>query len=301
MSRDFAPPVSSGPFYYSVSSGLWVEINKDTYNSNRHARCSPSRLRSLLTWVDPGPAFTQKGKLKAQLIHYGLKPLTSKAAAKRALLTAIENAEGELKVPDSVKDVERRLKEEYERENVKKEKEYREQKRRREEKKREDSRKRKRVEEELMKEISEDIENLRKKVKTSQGKKSPQKHFDIHNLTGSYRIAAPKVSNGYGCSDPPTFTLAPSSTASRLWGSFHFGVFEGILRSAPLTTIPKIKFQWRGRETGEGVSTYSKENILEVVFLDMDEGKFRGKMYWDYLGTFEVVGKLDRSGKEGLR
>ncbi|KAL9035193.1 MAG: hypothetical protein Q9214_006699, partial [Letrouitia sp. 1 TL-2023] len=189
MSRDFVGPVSSGPFRYSVSSGLLVEIvdHTDTYDIKRHARCSPSYLHSLLTWVDPGPVLTKKGKPKvrqppphedkpahfyeAQLIHYGLEPFTSKAAAKKALLEAIENADGELKVSDSVKNLERRMKEEYDRKKVKKEKEYREERRRREEKEREDTRKRKRVEKELTKEILEDCEKLGKKVKTSPEKK----------------------------------------------------------------------------------------------------------------------------------
>ncbi|KAI4160395.1 MAG: hypothetical protein LQ342_005719 [Letrouitia transgressa] len=92
-------------------------------------------MQSLHTWVDLGPVLTKKGKTKvrqpppredkpahfyeAQLIHYGLKPFTSKETAKKALLEAIENAEGELKVPDSVKKLEREMKEKYERENVK--------------------------------------------------------------------------------------------------------------------------------------------------------------------------------------
>lgn len=88
--------------------------------------------------------------------------------------------------------------------------------------------------------------------------------------------------------------LAPSSTASHLWGSFDFGAFVGKLRSCSSVTPTNgsiIKFLWRGRETGEGVSTYDAENVAEFRF--REDGKFVGTMYWDCLGEFNLVGIKD--------
>lgn len=90
-----------------------------------------------------------------------------------------------------------------------------------------------------------------------------------------------------------TLKFALSSTTKHVWGSFDFGVFEGKLRSSSSITPTNniISFVWRGRETGEGQSTYGAENVAEIEFLG--KGKFRGSMYWDCLGRFELVGKRD--------
>lgn len=52
-----------------------------------------------------------------------------------------------------------------------------------------------------------------------------------------------------------------------------------------------IEFRWRGRETGEGESTFGEENIAKFTFID--SGKFSGNMYWDCVGIFQIVGKKD--------
>ena len=124
----------------------------------------------------------------------------------------------------------------------------------------------------------------------------PQKQLDIATVRGTYTIAAPEVSNGWDCGGPLTLSLEPSLSRSHLWGLFNFGAFEGKLRSCS-TTRPKnntIHFLWRGRETGEGESSYGDENIAEFIFLG--NGKFTGKRYWDCLGTSDLVGKLRESG-----
>lgn len=118
--------------------------------------------------------------------------------------------------------------------------------------------------------------------------------LNVARIQGTYTITAPSVSDGWDCGGPLTLKFAPSSTTSHLWGSFDFGVFKGILRSSP-SIKPKdstIRFLWRGRETGEGESTYGKKNVAEFKFLG-NGNSFAGTMYWDCLGTFNVTGKLD--------
>ena len=126
----------------------------------------------------------------------------------------------------------------------------------------------------------------------------PQKPLDIQKLAGSYIVVAPKVSEGWDCEGPLQLKLAPSSTAKHLWGTFNFGVFEGKMRSQSLDTPTKtnrtIRFHWRGRETGEGESTFGPENIAKFKFLP--SGSFKGRMYWDSAGKFDIKGKLAEGG-----
>jgi hypothetical protein len=152
--------------------------------------------------------------------------------------------------------------------------------------------KRKRDEEELMAEFHE---TTFKKAKPNQvcypPSASPRPPLTLRiainssaliELSGAYTIVAPQVSDGWGCDGPLTLQLAPSSTGAHLWGSFDFGVFEGTLRSHSALPAANntVKFHWRGRETGEGETTYGPENIAEFEFLE--GGKFSGTMYWDF-------------------
>ena len=60
----------------------------------------------------------------------------------------------------------------------------------------------------------------------------------------------------------------------------------------PLNTADNsISLHWRGRETGEGESTFGDENIVRLYF--MKGGMFKGTMYWNCCGEFEVIGKLN--------
>lgn len=163
MSRAFAPPVSSPPFFYSGTSGLYVEIDH-----NRHSRSSSDSIHALLTYKDPGPALTKAGKPKvhqppphkdqpahfytAQLLLYGLKPLKSKQAAKKALLAAL-NGVGGLTVPEDVRKIERDLAAEYEVKNAAAEKEYRKEKLLRKETEAKERKRRRRDEDDLLAEL----------------------------------------------------------------------------------------------------------------------------------------------------
>lgn len=87
--------------------------------------------------------------------------------------------------------------------------------------------------------------------------------------------------------------LCQSQSRRHVWGDFTFGVLTGTFRSEQLsqTRSGKIKCQWRGRETGQGESTFGPKNVLELQFLN--EKTFRGTMYWNCVGTFDIAGKLD--------
>ena len=136
----YASPVSRDGFFHSGDS-FYVEIDK-----HRHGRTDSTALFHLLTYTEPSPLLTKAGTVakrqrlphkdppghfySAQLIHYGLKPMKTKAAAKKQLLASYM-ASGSLVVLQSIMKLEETLKKEYLRANQlaknthKRDKEYR--------------------------------------------------------------------------------------------------------------------------------------------------------------------------------
>lgn len=134
-----------------------------------------------------------------------------------------------------------------------------------------------------------------KKAKAS-SKNSPLAFKDV---SGVYTVLAPAITEQWPNNDHPLLLeLRPSSTESHLWGAFDFGAIEGNMRSKASTDTAanRISFHWRGRETGEGESTFGDENIAELSFTK--GGEFQGAMYCDYVGTFKLTGKLDVKASE---
>ena len=119
--------VTDGPFVYD-QNGLKAKVEHD-YLTYEIGRSSSDHLMYLLTYVYSGPALTKKGKprvrqppphedesfrfYKAQLLHYGLKPSSDKAGAKKALLETAEANGRELKVPAGLSELERELRQKY--------------------------------------------------------------------------------------------------------------------------------------------------------------------------------------------
>ena len=143
----YTPPVTKDDVFFYGSDGFYVEVSENgQYPRHRHSRAEPFRLYALLTYKDQGPILTKKGvpakrqppKYQdesshfycAQLIHYGLKPLKTKVAAKKSLLAAFGTSKV-LRVPKEMVKLEKELKVMYERNNAeakkKREKEKREQ------------------------------------------------------------------------------------------------------------------------------------------------------------------------------
>ena len=126
----FIDPVShDGVFFYHDFGGLFVKVD-----GRRYRRDDPARLHGLLTWVDKGPVLTKKGVPRkrqppphqdesdayytAQLMHLDLKPLKSKAAAKKALLAMFGNGH-DIKVPERLQKLEEDLRNLWDTENEK--------------------------------------------------------------------------------------------------------------------------------------------------------------------------------------
>ncbi|KAK2760706.1 hypothetical protein FQN54_001941 [Arachnomyces sp. PD_36] len=300
------PVARSPPFSYH-GSRLFVD----------HFTRSPSAdLLSLLTYKPPPPLLTKKGKPRvrqppphidespdfyaAQIIHYGLTSSgKGKEDDKAVLLAYGKESGGQFVVPERIREVERRLSDEWREKQREWEKEVEVLEKRRvemrkgmEEREKRQALKRKRREE---KELEDAFEGEYKVKKAKVGEAKPRISLDL--LFGEYTIAAPSLENGWDCYQGLTLKLNLSSSGSHMWGSFDFAIFEGKLRSEKLDKDSfggTIRFHWRGRETGEGESTFGKENVATFTFLD--DGMFRGKMYWDCYGTFELVGKKNVKG-----
>jgi hypothetical protein len=133
-------PISKNGFFYG-SEGLYVEIN-----NHQHTRSDSGSLYHHLRSTTP-PARTKTRRIAgqqpaahkdypghfyiAQLKHYGLPEVKTKHVAKERLLAAFDPTTQTLRVPDHILEIERELRDEYERAVIKEEK----QKQKRDEKK----------------------------------------------------------------------------------------------------------------------------------------------------------------------
>lgn len=98
-----------------------------TFEGHNHPRKEASELHAHLTYVPPPPAINENGKrtwlqpqetyvnypahfYAAQLVHYGIKPLKTKSAAKKKLLYAFSGPDGKtLEVPKSILELEKAM------------------------------------------------------------------------------------------------------------------------------------------------------------------------------------------------
>ena len=110
------------------------------------------------------------------------------------------------------------------------------------------------------------------------------------DLRGNFQIVAPYLSEQFDDAGDMTLTVCPSSTSTHLWARFDFGSVSGIIRSSappPAMTGTACPFFWRGRESGDGITSFGESNTGNIVFLG--DGKIKGRMEW--FGGFDFVGK----------
>ncbi|KAG5652278.1 hypothetical protein H0H81_005590 [Sphagnurus paluster] len=118
---------------------------------------------------------------------------------------------------------------------------------------------------------------------------------------GRYNIVAPYLRDEWpDDTEKMSLKMSISRGKSHFWVWFHFGIVSGIMRSfsAPPTHVgDKVRFQWRGREEGEGEMTYDEANTASITFLG--EGRIRGRMCWNG-ELFEFLGKKARIAEGNL-
>ncbi|KAJ7461491.1 hypothetical protein FB451DRAFT_1371227 [Mycena latifolia] len=297
--QNYAPPIQRDGFSYH-GTNFYVQAA----SRRRIHRADASRLHALLTYTAPPPLLTKAGKVAkrqprphedeseefyaAQVVHYGLPPTTTKAAAKRALLAAF-GGKTTLEVPARIVKLAEDMAKEYGAANKVAKARYLEEKRLGEAKEAERRSKRKR---EIDVAIGEFLQETGNERPVKKGKTQPAQLQANGELSGKFNVLAPFLTEQWedDTRDPMWLKLCPSSTAAHLWGAFDFGVISGVLRStAPLPTCvgEAAAFKWRGRESGTGESTFGADNVVRITFLG--GGKFRAQMDSE-LGNFDLAG-----------
>ncbi|KAJ7766841.1 hypothetical protein B0H16DRAFT_1882834 [Mycena metata] len=290
--RSYAPPIRRDGFMCN-GYDFYVQAANSHLKSRR---ADATDLHALLTYTAPPPVLTKAGKVAkrqprphedqseefylAQVAHHGLKAVKTKDAAKRALLSAF-GSKKTLAVPDRILMLEKEM-------------EKREEKRKEEEKQKKRERERDSA---IEKFLQEGGGPSAKKGKTQGGKLQISAE-----LSGKFKVVAPFLTEQWpelSQDDNMWLKLSPSSTNSRIWGAFDFGLLSGIIRSTtlPLRVGDRVAFFWRGREAGEDISTFGDSNNGTIDFLG--GGKFKATMNSDF-GNFEFAGtKLDGAKANG--
>ncbi|VDC01562.1 unnamed protein product [Peniophora sp. CBMAI 1063] len=240
-------------------------------NRKRYTRTDSQHLYELLNNTDPSRKDETGAFYIAQMIHYGLRPVTTKQAAKRKLLEAFGDGKT-LRVPKRLLGLEEDLKEKWKEEFGWMKERAEEEQRRLEkewEEKTDESRKRKAADE-------ESPGSRRKRAKTRNSGSGEE--LQPTDLACRYTIKAPSIADEWpdDCVRPLKLTLCPSKrTGKHLWGHFHFGVIKGTIRCSrtPSHVGETVDFEWRGHEQGEG-EMYTDVGMLTFL----GDGKICGTM-----------------------
>ncbi|CAI7657337.1 unnamed protein product [Penicillium glandicola] len=99
-------------------------------------------------------------------------------------------------------------------------------------------------------------------------------------LNGTYQVRSPDIEDKWPHAMPSEgITLSLRLNGREIWGTYEFGMFEGVLWMPERPMKPSFErfpFKWRGRETGEG----------EMSFADDQEG------WIEFLGDGDIVGMI---------
>jgi hypothetical protein len=100
-------------------------------------------------------------------------------------------------------------------------------------------------------------------------------------INGLYAMWAPELPRRKECRGPLKMELAMSTTGSHVWGYFDFGeVIHGWLRSSSSIKVMDgtIEFQWRGRDTSTGETSFGKNNVAKFMF--SKGSRIMGSIFW---------------------
>jgi hypothetical protein len=97
---------------------------------------------------------------------------------------------------------------------------------------------------------------------------TPPRPQPLGLLNGRYEISCPDLEDwGYSS---PDFSLILTLDGTFLWGAYDLGMFEGILRIPErpyAASTERFDFTWRGRENGEGETSFGPGNEGWIQFL----------------------------------
>lgn len=282
-------PIKSGSFTFSFPGGLLntgvPRADKKTLSHYLHP-VRPMRKQQLKDWAPP--KLTGKW-CKAQLSHYGIKPLAgSKAELEQRLREAEEN--GLLKKQPA----EIRLLEKYMKKEWKAKKDEADEKLR--------LRLKQDAEEDdgegggfvkmdidfgeasVKKEKRDEKQGVRKR--RAPGTKVTTTAFSKKNILGTWDVSCPEIQTGWARTGNLTMVLFQDTESNSVVGELIFGAMEGVLRlkSNPSTKSPAVAFRWVGAVGGEE-ETQLGERDGEMRFYSRGE-KARGSF-----GSIKGIGR----------
>lgn len=272
-------PIKSGSFTFSFPSGLLntgvPRADKKMLSHYLHP-VQPARKHQFKYWTPP--RLTGKW-CKAQLSHYGIKPLAgSKTELEQRLREAEEN--GLLKKQPA----EMRLLEKYMKKEWKAKKDEA------------DAKLRLRLKQDAEEDDGEeggffkmdinfgevDVKKEKGDGKQGIGKrrvpgtKITTTAFSKKNILGTWDVSCPEIQTGWASTGGLTMVLFQDIESNSVVGELIFGAMEGVLRlkSNPSTKSPAVTFRWAGAVRGEE-ETQLGERDGEMRFYSRGE-KARG-------------------------
>lgn len=280
-------PIKSGSFTFSFPGGLLntgvPRADKKMISRYLHP-VPPTRKYQLKDWVPP--KLTGKW-CKAQLSHYGIKPLAgTKAELEQRLREAEEN--GLLKKqPAEMKLLEKYMKKEW---TAKKDEA--------------DAKLRMRLQEDAEEDDGEDGSYMRRDIDfgtdnvkeekfvdqagfygdgekvirkcRAPGTKVTTTAFSKKNILGTWDVSCPDIQRSWARASDLTMVLFQDIETNSVVGELIFGAMEGVLRlkSNPSTKSPVVAFYWAGAVGGED-ETQLEQRDGEMRFYNRGE-KARG-------------------------
>lgn len=276
-------PIKSGSFTFWLPGGFLntgvPRADKKTLSYYLNPT-RPTRKHQLKDWVPP--KLTGKW-CKAQLAHYGIKPLSgSKAELEERLREAEQN--GLLKKqPAEMKLLEKYMKKEW---KAKKDDAEKKLKMRLKQDAEEDDGEGDGaghmktdvefdvdVKQEIIDLVGVDESNL-KELKTARKRRMPGEKvtttaFSKKNILGTWDVSCPDIQTGWASTEGLTMILFQDAESNSVVGELIFGAMEGVLRlkTNPSTKNPLVAFCWAGT-VGEDDEVQSRERNGEVKFYD---------------------------------
>ncbi|KAI9100658.1 hypothetical protein DFS34DRAFT_615337 [Phlyctochytrium arcticum] len=303
------PPVREGHFIYGASGFEVTFDNPPNDPRKTYPRTASTTLYHICTrLVGPQPiALTKAGKPRkrqpppiedepassyfAQCLHYGVPRGGSRDKAKANLLAAFAARGGQLSVPDHIIQLEKRLRKQFEAETPEYERKAKIKREEAENAHAKAEAERKVAEKKRMREEQDMVTEVERALSSSKNESIE----DQEPLPANYGIV---LENFDWDKHGHSLSIAPSKGNTHLWGTFDFGVFQGVFRARLLPNDGTFKFKWRGRDTGTGEMTFSSTNVGELRFLD--DAKFGEQEYccgWisgDSFRKAEIFGKRVR-------
>lgn len=280
-------PIKSGSFTFSFPSGLLntgiPRGDKKTLEHYLHP-VRPTRKHQLKDWAPP--KLTGKW-CKAQLSHYGIKPLAgNRTELEQRLREAEEN--GLLKKqPAEMKLLEKYMKKEW---NAKKDEA--------------DAKLRLRLQQDAEEDDGEDGSYVKmnidfgtdgakeEKFANQRKHKAPSTKvttttFSKKNILGTWEVSCPDIQNGWARTGDLTMVIFQDAESNSVVGELIFGAMEGVLRlkSNPSTKSPVVNFYWTGAVEGENDEARLGEREGEMKFYGRGD-KARGSF-----GSIKGIGR----------